>query len=33
MADPAKDKEGLALSLIKGRERARQKRGELDNDF
>jgi hypothetical protein len=33
MADPTKDKEGLALALIRGRGRARQKTGELDNDF
>lgn len=32
VADPAKDKEGMALSLAKGRERARAS-GELDNDF
>ena len=32
IADPAKDKEGMALSLSKGRERARAG-GELDNDF
>ena len=32
VADPAKDKEGLALSVASGRERARQSKG-LDNDF
>jgi hypothetical protein len=32
VADPAKDKEGTALSLTKSRARARST-GELDNDF
>ena len=32
VADPAKDKEGMSLSLTKGRERA-SSNGELDNDF
>ena len=32
VADPAKDREGLALSLTQGRERASTK-GDLDNDF
>ena len=32
VADPAKDKEGMALSLVKGRERAHPA-GDLDNDF
>jgi transcriptional regulator with XRE-family HTH domain len=32
VADPTKDKEGMALSLINGRERAHSAEG-LDNDF
>ncbi len=32
VADPTKDKEGMALSLINGRERARPMK-DLDNDF
>ena len=32
VADPATDKEGLALEAAKGRKRARKSRG-LDNDF
>lgn len=32
VADPTKDKEGLALSFIQERERARQKE-DMDNDF
>ena len=32
VADPTKDREGMALSLINGRERARPMR-DLDNDF
>ena len=32
VADPSKDKEGMALSLVKGRERAHPD-GGLNNDF
>jgi transcriptional regulator with XRE-family HTH domain len=32
LADPANDKEGLALEASKGRNRSREKKG-LDNDF
>lgn len=33
VADPAKDEEGVALSIHQGRERARHGGGGLNNDF